>query len=217
MKRSWRLIALGMVGTASLVAVASLAAGQSDPEKLGGYDLPYTGSGSVIYDLEEKTWTIAFQAPAGWPCTELGYSFASEEPATPVDYHGYGPLEIADLLDDEGVLDIHGELRIEHRDSTIFATVASGDEIWSFELLITGELPVENLAEITIPADDGDGILTAADCPGGSCKCTDGGKKCEACCPSGKTPRCSCGNPPMCRCTIDKVTGAVSASWIDVF
>ena len=41
-------------------------------QKLGGYDLPYSGSGSIIYDIVDSTWTVAFEAPKGWPCTGSG-------------------------------------------------------------------------------------------------------------------------------------------------
>ena len=184
-----------LVGTALAVehlAVTSSATHEPAVQMLGGYELPYSGPGSVIYDSEDATWTIAFEAPEDAQCTELGYAFAADPRA---------PLT-ANL---DGLLDITGTLDVERSGDSLFVSIADEDMLYSFVFYIDGELPTEALDVAPTQADT---LRVAQDCPGGSCSCHEG---CKACCSTGFHPNCKCAGNGHCRCikNVDKYPGFV--------
>ena len=169
-------------------------------QKLGGYDLPYSGSGSIIYDIVDSTWTVAFEAPKGWPCTELGYVFKTEQRGIPLDQDEVRLLDVSSVLS-FGVLDVHGTLELRQDGDFLLATVQTKDAVYSFRFLVRGELSVEDLELPLAGEKSRDG--GEQQCAGGSCECTSGDKSCKACCPEGKSPYCNCGKPPRCICNKD--------------
>ena len=164
-------------------------------QMLGGYELPYSGSGSVIYDSEQGTWAIAFQAPEDWPCTEVGYAFETHDLTATIGVAGDQAIHVRELLD------LHGKLDVQQQDDALFVTVQTEEAIYQFEFLIHGELPAYDF-EVSIGADPVGPDVTRSDCPGGSCECYG---KCQACCPSSYHPYCSCSGAGICRCVRNKV------------
>ena len=164
-------------------------------QMLGGYELPYSGSGSIVFDSEEDTWAIAFHAPEAWTCTEVGYAFDTHDRRVKIHVTGSQAICIKEMLD------LHGKLDVQQEDDALFVTLQTEEAVYRFEFLIHGELPAYSL-EVGTGVDPSGCDVTREDCPGGSCECHG---KCEACCPSGYHPNCSCSGAGSCRCLKNKV------------
>lgn len=176
-------------------AVNSPVAEEPTRQMLGAYELPYSGSGSIIYDSDEAIWVIAFQAPEGWLCTEVGYAFATPDREFTFDVDGERTINM------RGRLDVHGELVVRQEGNSLFATVRTDEAQYRFELLTHGELPADTL-EATTGEGAGSAVAAEENCPGGSCEC-DG--KCRACCSEGFHPNCNCSGAGACRCVKNKI------------
>ncbi len=188
--------------------------------KVGAVEMPYSGDGMVEYDSRENTWIIAFAAPAGWKCSNVGWAFPAGE-YVPVT------LEKDESWVVSGVVDAHVA------EDVLFLSVRTDDGIHDFEFAYDAKLAVETLTYVQSDVTGelevvGENLGQAAQaqkyfqeeeqaeqvgldmvqCPGGWCKCNG---KCEACCSEGFHPVCHCEGAGNCNCYGNKKTQLVLA------
>jgi len=201
-------LGVGLILQSGLASAGSSAPRQPDPwspgppgEKLGGIRLPYSGPGSVVFDVNEQAWLFVFPAPAEFDCTHLGWTFPAAGVrlmAAEAD-RGWATAGMMDVFLDAGKL----RVMVESDDGTCWLAFAFhgrlDDPAWELMETQDGLLLISGPPGMFGPSAE-------EDCPGGSCECGKGPPGacpgCRACCPEGYYPRCTnCGvNSCSCIC-----------------